>query len=200
MRKKRILKIVLAVASSAFAHVALAQSGLQTATSASAAAAATVIAPVQSYTLGDLADIARDVEFEKQRRALREAKGVETKPVAAYPMPVKKKVKSPPKPITPEGLQVRAIFGVKPNETIRFYTSSGQFEDHQVGDTVQGWAIVGLVNEWVTLQKGTVVYPLALQMRVVVVEPAAGTVEPSPTTRNVVQSGPLPSPKLVSGQ
>jgi len=203
MQKKQILKGALALAACAFAQVAAAQAVAPAAAPAAAAPAtvAAVTAPVQTYTLGDLADMARDVEFEKQRRALREAKGAEVKPVV-FPEPVKKKVKAPPKPITPEGLQVRAIFGVKPTETIRFFTKSGQFEDHQVGDTVQGWQIIGLVNEWVTLQKGKVTYPLALQMRGVVVEPAEGMGEPAPSavSKNVVQAGPLPSPKLASGQ
>lgn len=199
--QKQILKVGLAIIASAFAQVAGAQAAAAAAPGAIPAVTPVLtadLAPVQSYTLGDLADMARDVEFEKQRRALREAKGAEVKPVT-YPESPKKRIKAPPKPIIPEGLQVRAIFGVKPAETIRFYTNSGHFEDHQVGGVVQGWTIVSVANEWVTLQKGKVTYPLALQMRAVVVEPAAGSPEPA-GAKNVVQAGPLPSPKLVTGQ
>lgn len=200
MPKKPILKGMFALATCAIALSASAQTAAAGAAAPPAAATAAVApAPVQTYTLGDLADMARDVEFEKQRKALREAKGSEVKPVV-FPEPVKKKVKLPPKPVTPEGLQVRAIFGIKPNETIRFFTKTGQFEDHQVGGTVQGWTIVALANEWVTLQQGKVTYPLALQMRSVVVAPAETGAESSPAVKNVVQAGPLPSPKLQSGQ
>jgi len=197
MQKKRILEVVLTSIALALPHVAGAQVGAPTtATSAapSAAAVPAAVAPVQTYTLGQLADMQRDVEFEKQRRALREAKGVDEKPAA--PAPAKKKVKAPPKPVVPEGLQVRAIFGVQPDVTIRFYTASGQFEDHRIGETVQGWVVVDVRDEWVTLRKGAVTYPLALQMRSVVVEPGVAASEQSPGARNVVQAGALPSPKL----
>lgn len=201
MQKKPTLEYVIVLAACAFANVTAAQTIVPAAARSPEATAITSAAagPVQSYTLGDLADMARDLEFEKQRRALREARGPEVKP-AVLPEPVKRKVKAPPKPVTPEGLQVRAIFGVKPREIIRFFTKSGQFEDHQVGGTVQGWTIVSLVNEFVTLKRGNVTYPLALQMRAVTAEPVDGMVEPAPTARNVIQAGPLPSPKLPLGQ
>jgi len=194
MRKKQILKKLLAMAALLGAGAA----GAQVTQGAVVPAAPAQPVSVQSLTLGDLADMARDVEFEKQRRALREAKGAaESK--APIPVPVRK-VKVAPKPITPEGLQVRAIFGTKSSETIRFYTKSGQFEDHQVGDTVQGWTIINVVNEWVTLQKGKVTYPLALQMLAVVVEPADGGADVGPVAKNAVQSGPLPNPNLAGSK
>lgn len=195
MQKKRTINSLLAAASVLIANQVCAQA------TQAPAAPATAVQPVsvQSLTLGDLADMAREVEFEKQRRALREAKGaVEAK--APIPMPVKK-VKVAPKPIVPEGLEVRAIFGANPAETtIRFYTKSGQFEDHQIGETVQGWKIISVFNEWVTLQKGMTTYPLALQMLAVVVEPADGGAEPGPMTKNAVQAGPLPNPNLAGSK
>ena len=197
MQKKRILEAVLTSIALALPCAAGAQVAAHAAPSNVAPAAA--VAPVQTYTLGQLADMQRDVEFEKQRRALREAKGVEEKPAATAP--VKKKVKVAPKPVVPEGLQVRAIFGVNPDTTIRFYTGSGQFEDRRVGEIVQGWTVVDVKHEWVTLRKGAVTYPLALQTRSVVVEaaPAAVASEPSYGAQNIVQAGALPSPKLASG-
>lgn len=192
MQKKRILEAVLTSIVLALPYAAGAQVAAP-----SAQPTAEPAAPVQTYTLGQLADMQRDVEFEKQRRALREAKGVDEKPVVAAPM--KKKAKVAPKPVVPEGLQVRAIFGVKPDTTIRFYTASGQFEDRRVGETVQGWTVLEVKDEWVTLRKGAVTYPLALQMRSVVVEPAAVAGESNPGARNIVQAGALPSPKLNSG-
>jgi len=210
MQKRQIIKCAVALGAFALVQVVAAQSS-QPLTAAqvsvaaqpsgvTAAPAASVV-PVQSYTLGDLADMARDVEFEKQRRALREAKGVEEAkaPQAPIPMPVKKKVKVAPKPIVPEGLQVRAIFGVYPNETIRFFTKNAQFEDRHVGETVQGWTITHVADEGVVLQKGEVVYPLAMQTRTMVAESAEGA-DPEPVAKNAVMAGPLPSPKLTSSQ
>lgn len=195
MQKKQIDKYVLVVVGFVLAQTASAQ----TAPSPAAAAAPTAaVAPVQSYTLGDLADMARDVEFEKVRRALREAKGAQEIP-APVPVPVKSKVKVPPKPIEPEGLQVRAIFGMFKNETIRFFTNKGQFEDHKVGETIQGWTITHVADEGVVLQKGNVVYPLALQSIRMLPDSADGA-EPEPFARNAVRAGPLPSPKLVGSQ
>lgn len=190
------------VAGFGLAQAAGAQAGPSQSPAAPAAAAASTAAvvPVQSYTLGDLADMARDLEFEKQRRALREAKGAaEVKSPVPVFIPVKKKVKVPPKPIEPEGLQVRAIFGMSQNETVRFFTNKGQFEDHQAGETVQGWTIIKVADEGVVLQKGKVIYPLALQTLRMAPEAADGG-EPEPLARNAVQAGPLPSPKLASGQ
>ncbi|MFC5511097.1 hypothetical protein ACFPOU_08150 [Massilia jejuensis] len=200
MQKKRILEAFLTSIALVLPCAASAQVATPAAmASATPAAVAAPAAPVQTYTLGQLADMQRDVEFEKQRRALREAKGIEDKPVVAAP--VKKKVKAVPKPVVPEGLQVRAIFGVNPDTTIRFYTASGQFEDRRIGETVQGWNVVDVKDEWVTLRKGAVTYPLALQVRSIVVEPAAAAAasEPTPGARNIVQAGALPSPKLASG-
>ncbi|MFJ1470281.1 hypothetical protein [Massilia orientalis] len=203
MQKKQILKCVLVVAGLGLAQAASAQaapSPSPTGGPAAAAASTAAVVPVQSYTLGDLADMARDLEFEKQRRALREAKGVvEVKAPAPVPLPVKKKVKAPPKPIEPEGLQVRAIFGMPRSETVRFFTNKGQFEDHHVGETVQGWTIIQVADEGVVLQKGKVIYPLALRTLRMAPESADGG-ESEPLARNAVQAGPLPSPKLVSGQ
>lgn len=197
MQKKRILEAVLTSIALALSYAAGAQ--VPALANAAPATAAAPAAPVQTYTLGQLADMQRDVEFEKQRRALREAKGVEEKPAVA--VPVKKKVKVAAKPVVPDGLQVRAIFGVKPDTTIRFYTAADQFEDRRVGETVQGWTVIDVKDEWVSLRKGAVTYPLALQMRSVVVEEvqAAAASEPSPGARNIVQAGALPSPKLASG-
>lgn len=191
MQKNRILKVLLTSIILALPFAAGAQVAALT-----APANVAPTAPVQTYTLGQLADMQRDVEFEKQRRALREAKGVEEKP--AVPAPVKKKVKVAPKPVVPEGLQVRAIFGVTPDTTIRFFTAAGQFEDRRVGDTIQGWTVVAVKDEWVTLRKDAVVYPLALQMRSAFVEPAAGAAvgELAAGAPNIVKAGALPSPKL----
>lgn len=199
MQKNLILKTFLASAGLVLANAAGAQAAAPPATPP---AQLTNVAPVQSYTLGDLADMARDLEFEKQRQALREAKGVvEAKAPAPvlYPIPVKKKVKLPPKPIEPEGLQVRAIFGMYKSETVRFFTNKGQFEDHQLGGTVQGWTIRQVADDGVVLQKGKVVYPLALQVLKPVADSPDG-VDTEPLVRNAVQAGPLPSPKLVNGQ
>lgn len=200
MQKKRILEAFLTSIALVLPYAVGAQVQTPPAqASAAPAAAAELAAPVQTYTLGQLADMQREVEFEKQRRALREAKGVEKKP--AFAAPVKKKVKVAPKPVVPEGLQVRAIFGVNPDTTIRFYTASGQFEDRRVGETVQGWTVIDVKDEWVTLRKGAVTYPLVMQMRSVVVEPAPGAAvsEPNLGARNIVRAGALPSPKLASG-
>jgi hypothetical protein len=203
MQKKQILNRVLVVAGLGLAQVAGAQVASAPAAAAPAALAApAAVVPVQSLTLGDLADLARDAEFEKQRRALREAKGATEVKAAApvpVPIPVKKKVKVPPKPIEPEGLQVRAIFGMPRSETVRFFTNKGKFEDHHVGDSVQGWDIIQVADDGVVLQKGKVIYPLALQTLRMAPESADGA-EPEPLVRNAVQAGPLPSPKLASGQ
>lgn len=202
MQKNRILRCVVVVAGFGLAQAASAQAGPSQppAVPAAAAPSTAAVVPVQSYTLGDLADMARDLEFEKQRRALREAKAaVEVKAPTPVPVPVRKKVKAPPKPIEPEGLQLRAIFGMPRSETVRFFTNKGQFEDHHVGETVQGWTIIQVADEGVVLQKGKVIYPLALQMLRMAPE-SADSGEPEPLARNAVQAGPLPNPKLASGQ
>jgi hypothetical protein len=196
MRKNPIFKSAFVLAALLTARASV---GQVVAAPAAAPALAEPVVSVQSLTLGDLADMAREVEFEKQRRALREAKGA-AEAKAPIPAPIIKKVKAPPKPITPEGLQVRAIMGVKPDETIRFYTKSGQFEDHRVGESVQGWQIISVVNEWVTLQKGKTTYPLALQSLAVVVEPAEGAGDVAPAVKNAVQAGALPNPNLAAGK
>lgn len=200
MQKNRTLKFVLVTAGLGLTLAASAQVAPAPAAPATPAAPAASVVPVRSLTLGDLADMARDIEFEKQRRALREAKvATEDKAPSPATAPVKKKVKVPPKPIEPEGLQVRAIFGMPRSETVRFFTNKGQFEDRHVGETVQGWSIIHVTEEGVVLQKGTVIYPLALQMLRMAPESVDG-VEAEPVVRNAVQAGPLPSPKLASGQ
>ncbi|MGX9718430.1 hypothetical protein ACWYXJ_29805 [Janthinobacterium lividum] len=150
-----------------------------------------------TYTLGDLADIQRDVEFEKQRRALRDAKGAEEKPVEkpTTPVPARKIPRVIPKPVVPEGIELRGIFGVKPDTTVRFFTAGGQFEDRQVGESVQGWTIHSVESSTVILQKGRVLYPLALKMRSVSFSQPAFQAQPV-NGGNSVQAGPLPSPRL----
>ena len=205
MHPKRIRKS-LALFSLAFA--AHAASGQVVAPGAGAQAPAA--APVQNLTLRDMAQLAHDAEVKKLRDAQKEAAlaekkaaqtagqagsqggmqagaGNEVLSVQARPSKPKKR------PDIPEGLQVRAIFGVAPTTYVRFYTASGEFHDRLVGQTVQDWKLVRIADGIVTMQKGKVTYPIALQMRSAQSLEQEGSQAPG----NMIMSAPLPDPRVV---
>lgn len=158
---------------------------------------ANATAPASSVTLDDLARMAQEIEVEKSRKTLRELKketSVSNAPIIIMP----KKVKPAPKPDMPEGLQVRAIFGVAPKTYVRFYTSTGEFEDRLIGQSVQGWSLVDIKDGTVRLQRGKTIYPIALQMR-----PAGGDAEAVGAqfqAGNVVNAAALPDPRIGSAR
>lgn len=171
-------------------------------------------ASAQAMTLGDVALLAKEAEIEKRQKELRDLKQAPVQPVAASadaaglaaqdaPKPVhhvRKKVKPlPPPPDRPEGLQVRAIFGVAPNTYARFYTKTGEFEDHLVGDIVQGWKLIDIHNGVTTLQRGKAQALIAVQMRpasTLEVGGNQGQPAATATAARVMQAGALPDPNL----
>ncbi len=162
------------------------------------ATAPAVAAPSQNLTLRDMAQIAHETEVKRLLDAQKEAQLAEKKMAAPIPgseaQPVQSRPPKPKKrPDIPEGLQVRAIFGVAPNTYVRFYTASGEFHDRLVGQAVQDWKLIRIADGIVTMQKGKVLYPIALQMRSAQsLDQEAGSAQ-----GNTILSAPLPDPRMV---
>lgn len=156
-------------------------------------------APAPNLTLRDMAQLVHEAEVRKLRDAQKEAALAEKKAVqpSLDVISVQAKPQKPKKrPNIPEGLQVRAIFGVAPVTYVRFYTSSGEFHDRLVGQSVQDWRLVRIADGIVTMQKGKTLYPIALQMRSAQSLDQEAS-QPVGNMGNAVLSGPLPDPRML---